>query len=371
MRGVAGAFAFLLVGVFASPVASIHAQTVPPRAVAQDGSPQQATPPRPAPRQNPSQQPVPQPADARDGGAAIPTGTTFRAGTELVALSVTVTDTRQQYVTGLNKEDFVVFEDGVPQDVTFFATATVPLDLTIMIDTSASMTDKIAFVHEAAANFVRTLRPGDRAEIVGFSERAQVLAPFTGEVRALEAAIDATTPHGSTALYTSLYIAVEELTRLEKQKSDVRRQAIIVLTDGEDTSSLLSFDDLMDVAKRAGVAVYPISIISPFDTRRLDETGSRRFSNESDFALKTLAQETGARSFFPMEIKDLNGVYQQIAQELSSQYSIGYIPKVYGDGSFHRLFVRVLHHPDARSRTRSGYYSSRPVRASLLGGESK
>jgi Ca-activated chloride channel family protein len=374
MRGLAGAFAFLMVGVLASPVASIHAQGAPaqapdPQSTARQTAPPQPVLPLPEPRQNPSQEPVPQPTDAQDRGAAIPTGTTFRAGTELVALNVTVTDTHQQYVMGLNREDFAVFEDGVAQNVTFFATTSVPLDLTIMIDTSASMTDKIAFVHEAATNFVRTLRRGDRAEILGFSERAQVLMPFTGDVRALEAAIDATTPHGSTALYTSLYIAIEDLARLAKQQTDVRRQAIVVLTDGEDTSSLLSFDDLMDVAKRAGVAVYPISVISPFDTKKLDESGSRRFSNESDFALKSLAQETGARSFFPMELKDLNGVYQQIAQELSSQYSIGYIPKVYGDGSFHRLFVRVLHHPDARSRTRSGYYSSRPVRAMLSGGQ--
>jgi Ca-activated chloride channel homolog len=362
MRGIAGAFVLLTVCVVASPVASVMAQ-------APQGQP--ASPAAQSGAQQPSPQPpVPRPTDAQEGGA-IATGTTFRSATELVALNVTVTDGRQQYLIGLGKDDFAVFEDGKKQDVTFFATTNVPLDLTIMIDTSASMSDKITFVHEAATNFIRTLRKGDRAEIIGFSDRAQVLAPFTGDIPALEAAIDATTPHGSTALYTSLYIAVEDLSRLARQQNDVRRQAIVVLTDGEDTSSLLSFDDLMDVAKRAGVALYTISVISPFDTKKLDESGTKRFNNESDFALRSLAQETGARSFFPMELKDLNGVYQQIAQELSSQYSIGYMPATYGDGTFHRLFVRVLHHPDARTRTRSGYYASRPVRASLLGGEDK
>jgi Ca-activated chloride channel family protein len=315
--------------------------------------------------------PVPKPTDAQPPTAPVPTGTTFRTGTELVALNVTVTDTREHHVTGLGRDDFAVFEDGVPQDVTFFAAASVPLDLTIMIDTSASMSDKIAIVRQAATNFVHTLRSCDRAEILGFSDRVQVLSPFTGDIPALEAAVNSTAAHGSTALYTTLYIAVEDFVRLARQHADVRRQAIIVLTDGEDTSSLLSFDDLLDVAKRSGVAIYSISVVSQYDTKRLDQSGSRRYINESDFALKTLSQETGARSFFPMELRDLDGVYQQIAQELSAQYSLGYVPKVNGDGSFHRLFVRVLHHPDARPRTRSGYFSPRPLRAALIAGQDK
>ncbi len=347
MRGVTYALAFVLAGILAWPAVPVRAQT----SAAQTGA-----------------QPNPRPTDAPSPRPPTPTGTTFRTTAELVALSVTVTDAHAHYVAGLTQDDFAVFEDGVPQHVTFFATATVPLDLTIMLDTSASMTDKIAFVRQAAINFVHTLRPGDRAEILGFSDQARVLAPFTGDVPDLEAAINSTTPHGSTALYTTLYIGIEDLARLAKEQRDVRRQAIVVLTDGEDTSSLLSFDDLMDAAKRTGVAVYTISVVSPFDPRKLDE-GATRFITESDFALKSLAQETGARSFFPRELKDLNGVYQQIAEELGSQYSIGYVPAEHNDGAFHRLFVRVLHHADARPRTRSGYYSPRRLPASLAGGQ--
>ncbi len=341
MRRLLRAVVLLLAAVAILPIALLHAQ-----------SPVTA-------QQKPTDAPPPVPP--------VATGTTFRAITELVALNVTVTDGRARYVQGLTKDDFAVFEDGVAQDLTFFATSQLPLDLAIMIDTSASMTDKIEFVREAATNFVKTLGPGDRAEILGFSDHVQVLAPFSSDVSVLDSAINSTAPHGSTALYTTLYIGVEDLAKLARQQGDVRRQAIVVLTDGEDTSSLLSFDDLLDSAKRAGVAIYAISVVSPFDTKRLDESRTRRYINESDFALKTLSQETGARSFFPMELKDLNGVYQEIAQELSSQYSLGYTPKVYGDGAFHKLLVRVLHHPDARPRTRSGYYSSRPVRAALLG----
>jgi Ca-activated chloride channel family protein len=328
--------------VFVSSVTSIHAQ-VPTGMMGQS------------------------PAHGAPADPSVPTGTTFRSGTEVVAVNVTVTDGHDHYLTGLAKDDFAVFEDGVPQDVSFFAATNVPLDLAVMIDTSASMADKMPLVHEAATHFVHTLRPGDRAEVLGFSENAQVLAPFTETIPVLEAAINGTSPHGSTALYTSLYIAIEDLARLSRRQGDVRRQAIVILTDGEDTSSLLSFDDLMDAAKRSGVAVYPISVVSQFDTTRLTEGGDRRFMNEADFSLKTLARETGGRPFFPMELKDLNGVYEQIAQELTSQYSLGYAPKTFADGSFRRLVVRVLHHPDAHSRTRSGYYASRPVRASLVG----
>lgn len=350
MRALTRAFAFLLVAFAASAVVLVHAQSFAVHTTVQ------------------APQAVPRPTDAQGPGAPAPTGTTFRTTAELVALNVTVTDSRQQYVTGLTKDDFAVFEDGVPQEITFFATTNVPLDLTIMIDTSASMTDKIDFVHQAATNFVHTLRPSDRAEIVGFSDHQQVLAPLTSDVPALERAIQSTFPHGSTALYTSLYIAVEDVSRLARQQQDVRRQAIVVLTDGEDTASMLSFEDLMDAAKRSAVAIYAIRITSPFDPRRMDESVAR-FSTESDFALRSLATETGARSFFPFDLKDLNGVYGQIAEELSSQYSIGYMPRVHRDEAFHRLFVRVLHRVDARPRTRSGYYSSRPLPASLIGGQ--
>ncbi len=356
MRRFVCACAVLLAGVIAVPVAPTRAQGT----ATGQSAPAAPTPPAPVGMlgQSPSASPPATPQS---------TGTTFKSSTDLVTLNVTVTDLKEQYITGLTKDDFAVFDDGVPQQVTFFASTNVPLDLAIMIDTSASMADKMTFVHDAATKFAHTLRKSDRAEIIGFSDQASVLQPFTGDIALLDAAIDATAPHGSTALYTSLYVAIEDLARLGKKEGGVRRQAIVVLTDGEDTSSLLTFDDLVDSAKRAGVAVYTISVVSPFDTKKLEEGGSRRFSTESDFALKTLAQDTGGRSFFPMQLKDLDGVYEHIAQELSFQYSLAYTPKLYGDGAFHRLIVRVLNHPEARSRTRAGYYSTRPIRASLLG----
>ncbi len=128
---------------------------------------------------------------------------------------------------------------------------------------------------------------------------------------------------------------------------------------------MVSFDDLLEAAKRANVAVYAISIVSKADATRFGSDGAHRFSTESDYALRSLTQETGGRAFFPIELKDLNGIYGLIAEELSAQYSLAYAPRVRTDGSFHRLFVRVLHRDDVRPRTRTGYYAPKAVRASI------
>jgi Ca-activated chloride channel homolog len=311
-------------------------------------------------------------ANGQSGAALVPLApiaagpsTTFRTAIELVALNVTVTDGRDRFVKGLTKDDFAVFEDGVPQQLAFFAANEVPLDVAVMIDSSASMADKIAQVRQAATKFVNTLRPGDRAEVISFGDNTQVLVPFTSDKATVEVAIAGTTPRGSTALYNSLYIAISDLARLGKREGDVRRPAIIVLTDGDDTASMISFDDLLDSAKRSSVTVYAISIVSKTDTKRFPTDGARRFSTESDYALKTLAQETGGRAFFPLEIAELHGVYGQISEELSAQYSLGYSPAARADGSFHRLFVRVLTRDDVRPRTRTGYYATRTVRAAV------
>jgi len=135
-------------------------------------------------------------------------------------------------------------------------------------------------------------------------------------------------------------------------EGQVRRQAIAVLTDGDDTTSLVTFDDLLVLAKQAGIAIYTIALKSQYPTALL---GAMKENSESDFAMKALAQETGARSFFPTDISQLAGVYSSITQELASQYALGYTSSnSKRDGSFRRIFVRV-DEPNVRARTRSGY----------------
>jgi Ca-activated chloride channel family protein len=301
-----------------------------------------------------ARQAPPSPQDA--AAAPAPQTPVFRSGASLVALNVTVIDITKKFVTGLRPGDFAVYEDGVQQQVQFFESNNVPVDLIIMLDTSASMSDKMDVVHEAAAGFLKTLRAGDRGAVVAFSDTVDVLQALTSDRAALEAAIDTTRAHGATALNNALYVAIKQFGRSAQESGEVRRQAIAVLSDGEDTSSLMSFDDVMALAKKSGVNIYTIGLQSKYAAARMAAGGTRRYFSESEYSMKTLAQETGAQAFFPLEIAELKGVYASIAQELASQYSIGYAPSnPRRDGRFRRIVVQIASRPELRPRARAGY----------------
>ena len=277
---------------------------------------------------------------------------TFRSGVDLVSLNVIVTDNRDKFVTGLTQKDFAVFEDGVPQDVSFFAATNVPLDLAILLDMSSSMSDKMATVQEAAVGFASHLHVADRLTVIGIRDSARTLHELDGDVKGACDAIRHTTAGGGTALYNALYTTIRQMQKVRVVDGDMRRQAIAVLTDGDDTTSIVSFDDVLALAKQAGIAIYTIALKSSYPPIALT---TQKYFSESEFAMKALAQETGARAFFPNDISQLAGVYSMITDELSNQYAIGYMsnnPKQ--DGTFRRILVRV-DEPNMRTRTRSGY----------------
>ena len=303
--------------------------------------------------------PVAPPAPARSATSGVPSTPVFRAGVDLVALTVVVTDPQQHFVSGLTANDFAVYEDGVQQDVSFFAASAVPLDLALLLDTSASMLDKMHTMQEAALGFLRTLRPADRAAIVDIKDNVKIAYSLGDDREAANQAVRNTTARGGTALYNGLYLAIKEMVKQRKATGDIRRQAIAVLSDGEDTASLVSYDDVMELAKQSGITIYTITLKSPFAVRQSSNSGRRYFS-QSEFAMKALAQETGAQSFFPTEIRELAGVYGAIAQELANQYAIGYSSKnPRRDGGFRRVIVRVVEKLGARVRTRTGYLAAR------------
>ena len=278
----------------------------------------------------------------------------FRSGASLVALNVSVLDgSGRRFVTDLSRSDFAVFEDGVQQQVSFFESSLVPVDLILMLDTSSSMSDKVATVHEAAINFLRTLRPGDRGAVVSFADHVQILEKLSGDHARLEAAVNQTGARGGTALNDALYVALKEFGGTTREDAPLRRRAIAMLTDGEDTSSVVSFEDVVALARKAGINIYTIALQSP---SAVSSGSTRRFLSPSQFSLKSLAQETGADAYFPAVITELQGVYGSIAQELSSQYSIGYTPSnSRADGRFRRIVVRVVSHPEMRPKARAGY----------------
>jgi Ca-activated chloride channel family protein len=274
----------------------------------------------------------------------------FRVGVDIVSLNVTVTDGQNRYVTDLGQEDFAVFEDGVRQELTFFNRRQQPIALSLLLDSSASMEDKLDILQEAAVNFVRRLKPNDLAQVVDFDSRVEVRQEFTSKQTDLEGAIRQTASGGSTSLHNAIYIALKELRKVKAaSEEDVRRQAIIVFSDGEDTSSLVSFEEVLDLAKRSETSVYTIGL-------RGNDSQSRGF-REAEFILRQLAQETGGRAFFPAKAEDLSDVYGQIADELASQYTIGYTSRnTRRDGAWRRVVVQVLK-PSLTPRTKRGYYA--------------
>ena len=288
--------------------------------------------------------------------------TTFRSGIDLVALTVVVTDSKANFVSGLTAENFAVYEDGVQQDVSFFAAGDVPLDLAILLDTSASMTDKIGTAQQAAVGFASTLGQGDRITVVDIKDATQILAPLSGDVEAATRAILSTVPRGGTALYNGLYLTLKEMTKQRRLNGDVRHQSIVVLSDGDDTASLIGFDDVMALAKASGISIYTVMLRSRGTASHT--ASSARYFSQSEFGMKSLAQETGARAFFPNDITELAGVYTLIAAELANQYALGYVSKnPKRDGAYRRLIVRVSDRPGVQTRTRSGYLSARVERA--------
>ena len=280
----------------------------------------------------------------------VPQAPAFRSGVDVVALNVTVTDAAGRFVTDLTGDSFVVYEDGVHQEISFFNRSQLPIALALLIDTSASMDERMTTAQEAAIGFSRRLRPEDLAEIIDFDSRVDILQGFTNDVELLEQAIRQTSAGGSTSLYNALYISLKELERAPLRTDEVRREAIVVLSDGEDTSSLVTFDEVLELAKRSETALYTIAL-------KTDERRMRAGFLEADFVLRQLAQETGGRAFFPEKIEDLPAIYQEISDELSSQYTLGYTSaNPLRNGQWRRIIVRV-ERASVTARTKQGYYA--------------
>ena len=275
----------------------------------------------------------------------------FRGGVDLVALAVTVTDSSGRHVTDLAAPQFRVFEDSVPQEITYFNHSNLPLSLALLIDTSASMTGRMRTAQNAAIGFVARLRPDDLAQIVAFNRDVRILEGFTGDQPKLEQAIRSATASGSTSLYNAVYVSLRELRKNRAAaESAFRRQAIVLFTDGEDTSSLVGYDEALDLARRSETAIYSIGLEAGDDP-------AAKVSREAAFVLREFAQETGGRAFFPTRIEDLASVYSQIADELASQYVLGYISKnPRRDGAWRRIAVRVGR-DGVTARAKMGYFA--------------
>ena len=280
---------------------------------------------------------------------------TYRSGADLVALTVTVTGAAKG--PALSSENFAVFEEGVEQPLSFFAALNVPLDLTLLVDASTSMADGMEFVRTAAAHLVGALRAGDRASLATFREALRIDQPLTDDLTRVQAAISQLAPGGGTALYNALYTALTSLQR-EARTSEIRRRALVILSDGADTASLVSFDDVLDLARRSGVMVYTIAV----KRTRPSAAGSNRpdYSPHS-YELRALATETGAWAWVVRDPREVNAICGAISEELGRQYALGYVPDARTPaGQWRRVAVRLVGRDGLTPRTRAGYYATDP-----------
>lgn len=280
----------------------------------------------------------------------------FRAGTDIVMLNVTVSDSEQHLVGGISREEFQVYEDGVLQELTTFSRDQQPIALSLLLDTSTSMDRKLVFAQEAAVGFARRLGKNDVAQIIDFDSQVQIAQTFTGDRQALEQAIRQTQAGGSTSLYNAVYTAIDELKRVRAQSvNEIRRQAVVLLSDGEDTTSVIDYDQMLEQTKRSEAAVYAIGLKSKEDP-------APRGFNAADFVLRTLAQESGGRAFFVEDSSQLAAIYAQIADELANQYTLGYSSRnAKRDGAWRWINVKVRR-PNVVARTKSGYFAPGPKR---------
>ncbi len=286
--------------------------------------------------------------------AAVSAQEVFRTSTDMVFLNVTATR-GSEAVTGLDDTAFAVFEDGRPQAIEVFSRDPQPIALSLLIDASASMENTLGLAADAAVGFVRRMRPADSAQVVTFNRQTDIRQPFTTDQRLLEHAIRTTRASGSTSLYTALYIAFAELERIGRRtRGEMRRQAIVLLSDGEDTMSVLGHDEVMERARRSDVIVFAIAL-------RDASTSTTQGLRQHDFALRSLAQTTGGRMFVVDAAGQLPAVYNQIADELATQYTIGYTSRnTTRDGRWRQITIKV-DAPGVVARTRAGYFG--PSRA--------
>jgi Ca-activated chloride channel family protein len=278
---------------------------------------------------------------------------TFSGGVEMVNLTVTVTNGRNELVSGLTPDDFEIMEDGVPQRLAVFSRDRVPVSLVVLLDVSSSMEGKLGVAQDAALRLVHSLAEGDEVQVVQFNQRPEVVRSFSRDLQAVAASLKGGRPTGPTALYTALYVALKDLAR-RHDPAQLRRQAIVVLSDGDDTASLVSDSQVLDLAKRSNISIYGVNL-RPKVTAALD-LSSRRGA----FFLPELSRATGGLTHFAASVAQLGGAYDRIADELRTQYSLGYVPtNVARNGEWRRIAIRTPLVDSLQLRYKPGYFAAR------------
>jgi Ca-activated chloride channel family protein len=277
-----------------------------------------------------------------------------KVDTELVNLNVRVIDRNNRPVNNIQQSEFKIFEDNAPQEIGFFSKSEVPTNYSIVIDNSGSLRTQIDQVIEASKILVGTNRPGDETSIVRFisSEKIEILQDFTADKSDLEYALDSLyIEGGQTAIIDAVYLAAEKISSYEKSQSptDRKRRALILVSDGEDVTSYYSQQQLFNMLRETDVQIYVVGFVNDLSKEKGFITKSKQ--GKAKTFLERLATETGGKAYFPNNASELNTISKDIASELRTQYSIGYIPSNdRKDGTFRNIRVMITDGPNKEKR---------------------
>ena len=270
--------------------------------------------------------------------------------TDLITLTVTVTDTYGRYVSGLNKNAFAILEEKRPQEITYFSDDDAPVSVGILFDVSGSMSgDKVKRARDALAKFIQTSHNSDEYFLIGFNSRAQLLIDKTRDGNAVLDKLTFVQTRGNTALYDACYLGVEKV-----QRGTHSKKALLLISDGQDNNSRYSFNELRRLLKESDVVLYGVGILGGGDA------GSS-LGMEGQGVLDEISNVSGGKAFFPRSDVEMDDIFEQIALELRHQYSIGYKPVNFtGDGKWRKIKVKVTPPrglPRLYVRSKEGYYA--------------
>jgi len=276
---------------------------------------------------------------------------------DLIVVHTTVLDKNGKFVSGLKKENFKIFEDGVAQNVTSFSQEDVPISMGIIIDTSGSMRNKIDLVNKAALAFIRASNPEDQVFLVGFNDQVELLEDYTSDIDTITDALDNTIVTGGTALYDAIYLGVQKAQNGIKPK-----KAIVVITDGEDRDSYYKLDELVAKVQESDVQIYCVGFLNPVPEKGLFGHWSKSVPEKAHDALLRISDETGGKAYYPQKIVEIGTIVAEIAHELRNQYSIGYYStNTAKDGTYRK--IRVSLDPTLAAsdhvRYRRGYFAGK------------
>ncbi len=279
----------------------------------------------------------------------IEKGKALKAETDIALVSVTVTDPYGRLVTGLEQNNFRVFEDGSEQEIVRFSSEDVPISIGVIFDMSGSMADKIEKSRLAAVQFFRTANPQDEFLLINFNDRAQLMTSFTGSIEDLQSRLMFTAARGQTALLDGIYLGLSEMKGAHNAK-----KALLIISDGGDNHSRYSESDIRKYAREADVQVYAIGIFDADGGKTPEENGGPAL-------LGDLTEMTGGRTFAVSSMNDMPDIASKISMELRNQYVVGYRPSNRAhDGRWRKIKIKLRPPkglPPLTVYARTGYYA--------------